>query len=173
VLSPINGTYYTGPHLGYGSICLCNSVYYSLLSACAYCQGGSIRLWVRFKMITPPMVAQPGFRWSDHSSNCTRTYIGWDLICWSFIVFILSSAIRNKSHLELRCQPMRIWMLPYSIYRNGCKNHHWLISIDRWSIQCDPCLPYDGPHWIIKGTPVKHTNRHTDTGFVIDLFGRQ
>src|SRR5258708_2052931 len=39
-LSP--GYYYRGPSLGYGDGCLCSSVYYSMQSACATCQGGDI-----------------------------------------------------------------------------------------------------------------------------------
>ena len=43
-VSPLIGTIsaYPGPSLGSDTSCSCSSVYYSLLSACAYCQGGSV-----------------------------------------------------------------------------------------------------------------------------------
>ena len=42
------GYYYTGPHYGYATPCHCNSVYYSVLSACGYCQGRNFIRWIHF-----------------------------------------------------------------------------------------------------------------------------
>ena len=51
------GYLYSGPFLGYINGCLCSSVYYSLLNACAFCQGQGIETWILFQTISP-IVAQ-------------------------------------------------------------------------------------------------------------------
>lgn len=49
---------YLGPLKGYENPCICSSVYYSLISACAICQGD-----------------RPYMSWSLWSANCSTTYI--------------------------------------------------------------------------------------------------
>ncbi|KAH9954751.1 hypothetical protein BGW80DRAFT_1258557 [Lactifluus volemus] len=39
------GLHYTGPNAGQGNLCQCNTVVYSLVSACGGCQGGQWTLW--------------------------------------------------------------------------------------------------------------------------------
>ncbi|KAH9973145.1 hypothetical protein BGW80DRAFT_1459453 [Lactifluus volemus] len=48
------GYSYAGPEAGYGDLCWCSTVVYSLLSACDACQN------------------EPWFSWYDYSTNCTR-----------------------------------------------------------------------------------------------------
>jgi len=130
-LSPLRPTtgnlQYLGPYKGSDTTCLCNSVYYSLLSACAYCQGGSILPWVLLKIIS---FIVPQYPWFDpggqiippivqvSASQCkpSRSLI-------SVIIFIFSSDTRNKSHLESRFQTMLIRMFRYSFHRR------WIIKV--------------------------------------------
>ncbi|KAK0210853.1 hypothetical protein DFS33DRAFT_330493 [Desarmillaria ectypa] len=51
------GQIYDGPWKGSDKPCLCSSVYYSLLSTCAFCQNRSYASW------------------SSWSTNCTRVYV--------------------------------------------------------------------------------------------------
>lgn len=52
----LNG-YYLTPLKGYDNPCVCSSVFYSLLCACAKCQGGQY------------------LRWSYYSTNCSTNYL--------------------------------------------------------------------------------------------------
>jgi len=45
------GNVYLGPSLTSANTCRCSSVYYSLLSACAHCQGGSYLQWALFQTV--------------------------------------------------------------------------------------------------------------------------
>lgn len=57
-LSPLAPDYvYLGPSVSTANSCRCSSVYYSLLSACANCQGRNF------------------LRWSAYDGNCTTTYV--------------------------------------------------------------------------------------------------
>ncbi|PBK80685.1 hypothetical protein ARMGADRAFT_1020719 [Armillaria gallica] len=51
-----SGYHYSGVSTKYTSNCVCNTVYYSLLSVCAACQGGSVSVW------------------GEWLANCTTTY---------------------------------------------------------------------------------------------------
>ena len=52
-LSPLIAGYtYTGPTVDQQNSCRCSSVYYSLLSGCAYCQGRNYRRWILFQAIS-------------------------------------------------------------------------------------------------------------------------
>jgi hypothetical protein len=56
-LSPLSPGYvYLGPSVANANSCRCSSVYYSLLSACAYCQGRNY------------------LKWSAYNSNCSTVY---------------------------------------------------------------------------------------------------
>jgi hypothetical protein len=57
-LSPLDvGYVYLGPSTANANTCRCSSVYYSLLSACAYCQGRNY------------------LGWSGYSTNCSTVYV--------------------------------------------------------------------------------------------------
>ena len=48
VMPLVTGSYYSGPYYGYDTVCMCNSVYYSVLSACGYCQGHGYLRWIHY-----------------------------------------------------------------------------------------------------------------------------
>ncbi|TEB30476.1 hypothetical protein FA13DRAFT_553931 [Coprinellus micaceus] len=45
---PINGPAYVGPAGEEASDCICNTVFFSLLSDCSWCQGGALGYWSHY-----------------------------------------------------------------------------------------------------------------------------
>jgi hypothetical protein len=82
-LDPLEPYYiYIGPTKENQDSCRCSSVYYSLLSGCAHCQGRENLRWILLQTISLSITHYPCFssRWSIYSANCTTVYIG----VWAF-----------------------------------------------------------------------------------------
>ena len=114
---------YIGPTVDNVNSCRCSSVYYSLLSACAYCQGrnylgllvslqrsllNSIFFWLSGGQATTPIVQlslSPRASKMNHSlcSVCKHAFL---------------SATTNKSQLESRYQLMHTRMFRYNIFND-------------------------------------------------------
>ncbi|KAH7908771.1 hypothetical protein BJ138DRAFT_1115562 [Hygrophoropsis aurantiaca] len=48
-----NTSYYQGPNINTANACLCNTVIYSLASACGLCQGGTLESWSQWTSACP------------------------------------------------------------------------------------------------------------------------
>ena len=71
------GYHYIGPTGGAqaGDLCVCNTITYSLMSACDGCQGSD---WIAYDFHVVVLFSTAGayvsaISWSDYSNNCTTT----------------------------------------------------------------------------------------------------
>jgi hypothetical protein len=68
------GYEYTGPSIDDYNLCKCNTVVYSLLSACDACQGAE---WISYVLHPPPSptwLISFFFSWALYSENCSTVY---------------------------------------------------------------------------------------------------
>lgn len=68
------GYHYSGPSgIDDGNLCLCNTVVYSLLSACDACQSETWITYVFIVSFSSHARYASAIRWSEYSFNCTQT----------------------------------------------------------------------------------------------------
>jgi len=90
----VDGYVYSGPTAANANPCRCSSVYYSMLSACAYCQGQKYLRWISFRTFSFIVKYVPLPSWSEYRPNCSTVYVGvWALNYLSCCIHWLSFSL--------------------------------------------------------------------------------